>query len=150
MQFPDSDPAAAALAQGSKMRTSVIHGSGTRLVHAFEVENLYIGRTDLFRLLLSNADVQARPLAGDLATSDVVAVFTYRGVPCIVLEPFGDNSRYWIGPDSDAAGPAPHVDLHPLHELFARYQPSLFRELVADILSFRLPLFQRLVRRRPR
>ena len=51
--------------------------------------------------------------------------FSLHGEDCQVLEPFRDNSRYWIGP-TEAQGSA--ADLTELHEAFARYHtpPVMF------------------------
>lgn len=46
-------------------------------------------------------------------------VFTFRGREAAVHEPFGDNSRYWVGlqePDH-----WPEVDIWPLHKAFSNY-----------------------------
>jgi len=44
--------------------------------------------------------------------------FTFLGRPCVVNEPFGDNSRYWIGPvDLD-----PPLDMRPIQDAFRRFK----------------------------
>jgi hypothetical protein len=43
--------------------------------------------------------------------------FVYRGLPCVVNEPFGDNSRYWIGPSQKD----PPLDMGPIHDAFVRF-----------------------------
>jgi hypothetical protein len=41
-----------------------------------------------------------------------------RGRPCVVNEPFGDNSRYWIGPvEKD-----PLLDLRAIHDAFVGFR----------------------------
>jgi hypothetical protein len=47
--------------------------------------------------------------------------FVYLGRSCVVHEPFGDNSRYWIGPVENY----PPIDMAPVQEAFSRFQ--LFR-----------------------
>jgi len=43
-------------------------------------------------------------------------VFKFYGREVVVHEPFGDNSRYWVGPqDPDASS---DNDITPLHEAF--------------------------------
>jgi hypothetical protein len=44
--------------------------------------------------------------------------FTYRDRKCIVWEPWGDNSRYWIGP----LHKEPPLDMSPVHEAFRRFR----------------------------
>ena len=44
--------------------------------------------------------------------------FVYRGRRCVVNEPYGDNSRYWIGPtESD-----PPLDMRAVHDAFVRFK----------------------------
>lgn len=51
--------------------------------------------------------------------SDDRLVFTYHGERCVVNEPFGDNSRYWIGLEHPDAST---LDIGPLHRVFAQYE----------------------------
>jgi hypothetical protein len=44
--------------------------------------------------------------------------FTFRGRKCIVCEPWGDNSRYWIG----ALDEGPPLDLRAVHDAFRRFR----------------------------
>ena len=46
------------------------------------------------------------------------AYFHFHGVPFVVWEPFGDNSRYWIGPANQDAQPP---DLGPLIRAFEEH-----------------------------
>ncbi len=43
--------------------------------------------------------------------------FRYLGRDCVVHEPFGDNSRYWIGP----AEVEPPIDMAQVRDAFARF-----------------------------
>ncbi|MDH3623485.1 MAG: hypothetical protein OEQ49_06390 [Myxococcales bacterium] len=52
--------------------------------------------------------------------------FKFNGEPFIVWEPYGDNSRYWIGP----ADPPSEQDISPIHEAFERYRYSAMLRLV--------------------
>ena len=54
--------------------------------------------------------------------------FKYHGEPFVVWEPYGDSSRYWIGPDQN--DPAKIVDVGPLEGAIARHRP------VGAILAF--------------
>ena len=50
--------------------------------------------------------------------NDDRVVFNFHGREAVVHEPFGDNSRYWIGlQDPDGS---PDIDITPLHEAFRR------------------------------
>jgi GNAT superfamily N-acetyltransferase len=50
-----------------------------------------------------------RPRKLWVGPQDVHIRFTYRGQECIVWEPYGDNSRWWIGPD-DTNSPSISLD----------------------------------------
>ena len=44
--------------------------------------------------------------------------FCFLGRACVVNEPWGDNSRYWIGP----ANLEPPLDIRPVHEAFRGFR----------------------------
>jgi hypothetical protein len=44
--------------------------------------------------------------------------FMFLGRKCVVNEPFGDNSRYWIGP----AEREPLLDVRPVHDAFRQFR----------------------------
>jgi hypothetical protein len=44
--------------------------------------------------------------------------FTYHDRKCVVWEPWGDNSRYWIGPEAME----PPFDMSPIDEAFRRFR----------------------------
>lgn len=105
-------------------------------MYAFEIENVYIGLATVVRLLnqidgVSDARVQKMfSMAYDMR-----AEFKYRGKDCVVVEPFGDSSRYWIGSrDSDNAT----VDIREIENVFRQYHPPFIRELLGDILLLRI------------
>jgi hypothetical protein len=102
---------------------------------AFEVENAYIGPSAVAQVLGRTegvTDVEQRRLFS--RNSAVHVKFKYRGHPCIVWEPYGDNSRYWIGPDSKDSFTG---DMAPVEEAFAHYRPPLHRKLAGDLLTLR-------------
>ena len=54
--------------------------------------------------------------------------------PDLSSEPFGDNSRYWIGPQ----GPDKEkVDISTIGKCFREYQLPICRKLFGDALSLR-------------
>ena len=66
---------------------------------AFEIENAYVGTGTIARLLAEVdgvTDVRARKLFR--GSSEIHVEFKYLNHDYIVWEPYGDNSRYWIGP----------------------------------------------------
>ena len=110
---------------------------------AFEIENAYVSRRTVARLLGKLEGVTNVGFGGRFGSSNDVRVeFKYRNHDYIVLEPFGDNSRYWVGPknSTESAG-----DIGDLENVFKQYQPPLHRMLLGDILTFRV--FKRLAGR---
>ena len=88
----------------------------------FEVSNLFPWSLGFMRRLLSSVDGVTdfkRQRFNDNRFS-----FVYRGRPCVVNEPFGDNSRYWIGPTEKD----PPLDMRLIQEAFAGFGRSfMFR-----------------------
>lgn len=99
---------------------------------AFEIENIYIRPKKIASLLEGEADVsdiKLRKLFGK--SQDVHLEFMYKGCKFIVWEPFGDNSRYWIGPEDEVV----KIDLAPLKKTFQEYQPSRIVKVMGDLIS---------------
>lgn len=115
------------------MKTYPIRTDGAGVLFAFEVDSVYLGLESMTRILSSIdgvMSVQRRRLFQ--GTSDTHIEFSYMGCAHMVWEPFGDSSRYWIGPrDPDKCS----VDIGRIEEHFRHYQPPLVRRLVGDILS---------------
>lgn len=118
------------------MRTFPIHDASGR-IRAFEVENAYIGATRLADVLAPVDGVSAvhvGPGRGD--PSDVRVRFTFRGRTCVAFEPWGDNSRYWVGPEDPEAAP---FDAGPLDAAVRAYRPPWPVRLLGDLVSLRIP-----------
>jgi len=117
------------------MKTYAIKDDSNR-TFAFEISNAYIGPSTIADLLRQSSKVtdlrQRKPLE---SPGDVYIEFRYAGREFIVWEPYGDSSRYWIGPknDSDRSGA-----IDDLEVLFARYQPPWLRKVAGDLLTFNL------------
>ncbi len=76
-------------------------GADTAHLSSFEIEHAFITHRTIARLLNTVdgvSEVRCRPLFA--SWGDVRIVFKYFGHDYIAEEPFGDNSRYWIGPAS--------------------------------------------------
>jgi hypothetical protein len=102
---------------------------------AFEIENVYIGAVAVARLLkqiASVTDVKRRRLFS--SNGDVHVRFKHKGHSCIVWEPYGDNSRYWIGPEDPDA---PTVSLQDIAKVFDAYSPPTYRVTLGNLLSMR-------------
>jgi hypothetical protein len=102
---------------------------------AFEVENMYISAGAAARLVATVDGVTAvEPRKVFSNASDVHVKFQYHGQPYMVWEPYGDSSRYWVGPKEEANDVG---DITALEAAFKRYQPPLHRALFGDVLTLR-------------
>jgi hypothetical protein len=117
------------------METFPLTKNGERAI-AFEIENVYVSCRSIVYLLKQTDGVTDVHLRGSFASSEDIRIeFKYFGLDYIVWEPFGDNSRYWIGPKNREEGIA---DVTGLEGAFKRYQPPLYRALLGDLLTLRL------------
>lgn len=117
------------------MRTFPLAVEADGRMRAFEIENAYIGPSTVAKVLPGIegvTDVEQRRLFS--AESEGHVNFKYQGCPWIVWEAYGDNSRYWIGPESVTAFEG---NVAQVEEAFARYQPPLHRAIIGDILTLR-------------
>jgi hypothetical protein len=101
------------------MKTYPIHlPNGT--LYAFEITSVWLTFWPLYKILRSVqgvTDVRRNWFNDDRVT------FKLYGKQAVVNEPWGDNSRYWIGlVDVDATS---EIDINPLHEAFKRYRGLL-------------------------
>ena len=103
---------------------------------AFEVENAYIAVSTIAQVLQQVEGVtEVRPRKMLSGSSDVHVEFKYLGLPYIVWEPYGDSSRYWIGPkDGVEAG----GDSTAIEQAFKRYRPPLYRTIIGNVITLRL------------
>lgn len=70
-------------------------------VFAFEVNNTGLGRNGVCRVVetIPGAQIIRRPKLLSWFREEVFCEFSVGGKTFIAWEPFGDNSRYWIGPE---------------------------------------------------
>jgi hypothetical protein len=111
----------------------VDEASGTTL--GFEIEMEYISLAAMARVLSSVegvTDLRRRRLFSRF--DEIHIWFRYRSADCVVWEPFGDNSRYWIGQLESS----PTVDMSDLEKAFQNYDPPLIRRIIGDIVSLRV------------
>jgi hypothetical protein len=117
------------------METYPIIGNEGERLPAFEIENAYISPSDVAGVLAEVAgvtDIQVRRLFD--RSREVHVQFKYLGQPYVVWEPWGDSSRYWIGPKAMGAEA---ISEAPLEDAFKRYRPSILRSIGGDIISLR-------------
>ncbi len=101
---------------------------------AFEVENTFLGPAAAARLLAEIDGVSdVRPRKMFSKSSDVHVEFKFRGQPYIVWEPFGDNSRYWIGPKDEASDAG---EIGVIEAAFKRHRPLIYR-VIGDVMTLR-------------
>ena len=102
---------------------------------AFEIETIYMSRRSIAQLLKSLDGVTDVELVGHLGSrSDVRLKFNFHQVKYLVIEPFGDNSRYWIGPENTKDG----IRTKQLENTFKSYRPPFIRSVIGDVLHLRL------------
>ncbi len=91
------------------MKTYDLHDAEGRL-YAFEVSNVLLGRRGAVRVIRSipGARVTRTPAALSWLREETFCEFEIDGVRFVVWEPFGDSSRYWIGPEP--VGSRPQLD----------------------------------------
>jgi hypothetical protein len=90
-------------------------------LHAFEIRNTFISMGAIRRILRSVDGVSSIKRQ---FRSDDRLTFNFNGVPWVVHEPWGDSSRYWVGP-TEAKNHG--FDVAPIYDAFARYRSPLVR-----------------------
>ena len=81
------------------MKTYPEYTDDNRL-HSFEIENLFCGRKKATKIIegIPGVKIVRRPkVIFSWFLEDVFCEFELDGIYFKVDEPFGDNSRYWIG-----------------------------------------------------
>jgi hypothetical protein len=91
----------------------ILKDDGT--MRGFEITSAWVTFRPLYKILRSIdgvTDVHRQHFNEDHI------IFNYYGEPFLVNEPFGDNSRYWVGPkDPDTS----QHDMTPIQNAFQRY-----------------------------
>ena len=90
---------------------------------AFEVSSVWLTFRPLHKTLRSVegvSDIKRQFFNEDRMT------FAFCSEACVVNEPWGDSSRYWIGPSDPQSS---CLDLTPLHRAFQAYQSPFTRLL---------------------
>ena len=105
------------------MRTYPFNKDGTTT--AFEIEHGLISRRRIARLLATVPGVTDVKLGGHFGSADDVRVyFKYLGSEYEVEEPFGDNTRYIVGPKDPAV--TSH-SIEAIESAFRSYRPAMWR-----------------------
>jgi hypothetical protein len=103
------------------MKTFDIRDPRGRLV-AFEVSNTLLGRRGVCRIVagIPGVTVLRRPRALSWWREEVFCEFLLGGVRFEIWEPYGDNSRYWIGPAGAEPAVGSTATIVEAREAFAR------------------------------
>lgn len=112
----------------------IAHKNG--LPFAFEVQNAYALPRRIARILShvdGVSDVRLTRWSG--RATDTRLEFKYLDRDYVVWEPYGDSSRYWIGP-KNTDEPAP--DITPVENAFKEYRLPFYRALIGDVLTLRI------------
>jgi len=113
---------------------------------AFEIDHVYLSRRAIVRLLNTVEGVTEVQLGGRFGSSDDIRIeFKCHGHDYVVMEPFGDNSRYWIGPGGGKDDVAAAANIGRIQSAFEGYKPPLVVKLLGDLVSLN---FKGLFRRR--
>jgi hypothetical protein len=94
-------------------------------VFAFEIENAFISRESVVRVAISipGTVITHRPRLLSWFREEQFCEFLLQGQLFVAWEPFGNNSRYWIGPEPPEW--CPQVDT--VRNAFLQFQPLLLR-----------------------
>lgn len=113
------------------MRVHKLHRKNGRLF-AFEIENAYIRPRKIAALIGALEGVSNVILRKPFSLScDVHLEFEYHGVDFMVWEPYGDSSRYWIGPKEEDGA----VDMSALVKAFEEYVPPTIVKILGDLIT---------------
>ena len=101
------------------------------LTIAFEVEMGYVSLATVVRII-EGVDGVSQVCKRRMFSrwEEIHAWFRYQGAECVVWEPFGDSSRFWIGqkaPDK--------VDVSAIEQAFKNYVPPVHRRVLGDIIT---------------
>jgi hypothetical protein len=107
------------------MRTYDLTSDGGELV-GFEVENTFLGRRGVVDVVrrIGGGVVLSEPGAFEVLGDAPFCRFRVGATSFVAIEPFGDNSRYWICPEEPGTAP----DLLVVRDAFRAFRvPYLWR-----------------------
>lgn len=129
------------------MNTFAVRDDKSGHVTGFEIDSAYISPRQIERLLGRLEGVSDIALVGAFGSgTDLRVRFRFKGTSYLVLEPFGDNSRYLITPEvlGHSAGTILEIE-----EWFTAHELPFWRKVVGDIMTMR-PIFDLFQRERSR
>ena len=106
----------------------------SNVMTAFEIDSTFIFLTDIEKILQKSSNVKNIHIRKLFSKSpDVHITFDYFDEPYIVLEPWGDNSRYWIGLDDDNS--KQEIDIKELENLFKNTDESMDKKYICCLIG---------------
>jgi hypothetical protein len=112
----------------------------TGRLFAFEIDLIGVPPIWIARLLREVdgvTEVRKRRPFSRSGDCDIKVEFKYLNQDFIVWEPWGDSSRYWIGPKEAADGTP---DISNLERAFRRFRSPLFEAPFASLRLFKRPI----------
>ncbi len=100
------------------------------VLHAFEIDNSYLNPKIIAKFLVNRPGI-SNIRAHKLEDRDDRLEFDFRGIRYIVSEPFGDNSRYWIGPQNPSLT---MMETRELESFFVSFNPPIYRKILFYVL----------------
>jgi hypothetical protein len=95
---------------------------------AFEVNNFHLGHKGLCRLIarIPGCIVTRKPRRFTWSSEDEFCEFELEGIRFVASEPWGDSSRYWVGPKTqEGTSPKWCVQVDEVRAAFSRARPFL-------------------------
>lgn len=105
------------------------------VMFAVEVENAYVTPSaigDVIRDVDGVSSVEIRKLFSRKSVTH--GSFRFRGGEYMINEPFGDNSRYWIGPRKSESS---DTDISMVEEKLRLFRPSRVAKALGDLVTLR-------------
>lgn len=118
------------------MQTYLGEGIESSSAIGFEIDNIYVSLGKIVNILEGIHDVTVVKKRKLFTKWEGIHIwFNYLNHECVVVEPFGDSSRYWIGFNSLEEG----LDISVIESAFRQYQPPLIVKVLGDLimLNFR-------------
>jgi len=108
------------------MQVYDLHDDQNRLF-AFEISNISVGRRGVCHVVetIPGASLKRRPKLLSWFRESAFCEFIVDGELFVAEEPWGDNSRYWIGPNPPRWLP----QTEKVRAAFASYKPSVVQAL---------------------
>lgn len=104
---------------------------------AFEIENIYLSLNKVGKILSTLEGIRIHKRRKPFEASEHLIEFDYKGHQYEVWEPFGDSSRYWIGPKKGTEIVA-NNQIREIEDVFKQYEINPFVKFIGDLLSFKL------------